>query len=1211
LPGVAALGAALLATGAVRASGQPTVVFDGSLGSPGAAPTAPLPGGGVDYRIAHDRGQRVDASLFHSFSELGVQAGDAASFTGPDAIDQIFARVTGGDASRIDGLLRSEIGSADLWLLNPAGLLFGREASLAVDGSFHASTADALRFPNGERFEARAGGAVPALAVARPEAFGFLGGDPAPIQVEGSLAVPEGETLSLVGGEIEIAGGALEAPGGRVNLAAVASGGEVVLRDRDAGEPLGVGSVARLAPVTIGPGSRVEVSGDPPGVVFIRGGEVVVERAEVLAVNRGAGAGGRISIASDDSVTVRDEALVEAGTEAEGPGGDIDVAAPSLTIDDARVASTVLPGASGDGGTIEVDVGTLVVRNYRARAFAERYSEPRPAGLSVVTRGSGRGGTIDIKADAVLVTDWAGIAAWSFGAGAGHAGSINLAAGSVKLEEGGWIGADSFDAGGDAGTVDVKADAVHLDGTFEAGDEAALVRAPWNFRFVLASFVSADAFGGASADAGSVDISATSVEMLGGSIISASSLEGPSGGAGRIGITAESLTVAGNPERIEREGPGGPGPRGIYAHNWSADENAAQGSIRIDARTVDVGYGDGILANSFQSPDPAYPQARANAGEIQIEAESVRLHDGGFVAAHSLGSTGDAGVVAISSGSVEITKGSMVGAVASGPGRAGTIQISATESVHLSNEGGERLVLSRVLTEGQPGLTGIFAASVPVAADRDDPASGRSGGSIVVRAPEIAVGEGTIVAATSLGPHDAGDVVLRGTRIAVVDGGLVDSSAIFRGDAGSVTLDASESITVAGRSALGDAASVESVTGGPAAAGTVSLRAPAVRVDEGGRVSTASIPLDGSRPGLPDLFLGGRGGPAGAITVEAERVVVAGGGQIDSSSLTEGRAGDVAIRADDSITISGAGSRVATRAGASGAGGNILLTAPEITISAGGEVAAESAPGLGGVALESFVDEGVIGSAPARATGAGGSIELATESLRMEGGSIQARSTGSAGAGDVRVRAEGEVALTDSTISTEATEGSGGNIAIEASDRLHLVRSAITASVTSGSGGNITISDPQLVLLEEGSRIVAQAVEGSGGNVSLAADVLLVSVDSLISASSALGVQGTVDLRAPDTDLAGELAALPESFLDAVALMKERCAARQGGERAGSFVVTGRHGVPASPDGPLPAFAEAAAPALARTREPRSELVAALLLERAERRPIGLLLGCG
>jgi len=102
-------------------------------------------------------------------------------------------------------------------------------------------------------------------------------------------------------------------------------------------------------------------------------------------------------------------------------------------------------------------------------------------------------------------------------------------------------------------------------------------------------------------------------------------------------------------------------------------------------------------------------------------------------------------------------------------------------------------------------------------------------------------------------------------------------------------------------------------------------------------------------------------------------------------------------------------------------------------------------------------------------------------------------------------------------------------------------------------------------------------------------------------------VHGTVDIRAPDTDLAGNLAELPESFLDAVGLMRERCAARRGGERAGSFVVTGRHGVPPSPDAPLPAFAMPAGESAAAA-DPH--LVTALLVERSARRPVGLLLGC-
>jgi large exoprotein involved in heme utilization and adhesion len=384
-----------------------------------------------------------------------------------------------------------------------------------------------------------------------------------------------------------------------------------------------------------------------------------------------------------------------------------------------------------------------------------------------------------------------------------------------------------------------------------------------------------------------------------------------------------------------------------------------------------------------------------------------------------------------------------------------------------------------------------------------------------------------------------------------------------------------------------------------------------VRIDDGGRVSTASLPLDGSRLDPAIELLPGAGGPAGEVRVDAERLVVAGGGQIDSSSLTAGRAGDVRIEAEESIRIAGAGSRVATRAGGAGAGGNVSLRAPAIALADGGQVAAESAPGLGEVALESLVDEGILGAPPAEATGRGGSIALEGGTLRLERGSVQALSAGSADAGDVDVRAAGDVELVDSAITAQATSGSGGNVAVATPGTLHLVRSALAASVTSGTGGNVAIADAHLVLLEEGSRIVAQAIEGSGGNIALEADVLVVSPDSLISASSQLGLQGTVEIRAPDTDLAGNLAELPASFLDAVGLMSERCAARRGGERAGSLVVTGRQGVAPSPDGPLPAFA-APAPGWAAdpAASPPAQLVTALLVERSAQRPLGLLLGC-
>ena len=99
-------------------------------------------------------------------------------------------------------MLRSEIAGANLYLLNPSGVLFGPNASLDVSGSFHVSTADFLRFADGAKFSANLG-QESVLTVAPPAAFGFLGNNPAPITIQGStLQVPGGKALSVVGGDM-------------------------------------------------------------------------------------------------------------------------------------------------------------------------------------------------------------------------------------------------------------------------------------------------------------------------------------------------------------------------------------------------------------------------------------------------------------------------------------------------------------------------------------------------------------------------------------------------------------------------------------------------------------------------------------------------------------------------------------------------------------------------------------------------------------------------------------------------------------------------------------------------------------------------------------------------------------------------------------------------------------------------------------------------
>src|ERR687890_553139 len=168
------------------------IVTDGSLG-----PKVSLRGGQIE--IGATLGSQRGDNLFHSFEKFGITTGQTATFTGPGDIKNVISRVTGGEISNIDGTLRSTVGQADLYFLNPAGVMFGPKATLDVPGSFHVSTAHELRFDDGVSFSAldKTGSG---LTVAAPEAFGFLDRTPGRIGVEGAqMELLPGKQLSLVG----------------------------------------------------------------------------------------------------------------------------------------------------------------------------------------------------------------------------------------------------------------------------------------------------------------------------------------------------------------------------------------------------------------------------------------------------------------------------------------------------------------------------------------------------------------------------------------------------------------------------------------------------------------------------------------------------------------------------------------------------------------------------------------------------------------------------------------------------------------------------------------------------------------------------------------------------------------------------------------------------------------------------------------------------
>src|SRR3989454_768423 len=219
--------------------------------------------------------------LLHGVGRLDVGAGDTANFFNDTGLftRDIFTRVTGGNPSNIFGTIRTtDFGNANLFLINPAGILFGPTASLDIGaatlgprgaGSFYASTADYLRMSDGSLFIAnptyegavtRSGKTIATvLSAADPAAFGFLSTNPTSITFQNSfLSVPTGQTISAVGGNITMTGGTLSAPSGQINLASVASPGEVLSSNFQFGPNVNGESFISLGSIAIGQGARID-----------------------------------------------------------------------------------------------------------------------------------------------------------------------------------------------------------------------------------------------------------------------------------------------------------------------------------------------------------------------------------------------------------------------------------------------------------------------------------------------------------------------------------------------------------------------------------------------------------------------------------------------------------------------------------------------------------------------------------------------------------------------------------------------------------------------------------------------------------------------------------------------------------------------------------------------------------------------------------------
>ncbi|CDH45160.1 two-partner secretion domain-containing protein [Candidatus Contendibacter odensensis] len=697
------------------------VTTDGSLGHAGSL-------SGPNYQITPDLGQQRGGNLFHSFGQFSIKTGESATFSGPNSVSNIIGRVTGGAASLIDGTIRSTIPGANLYLLNPAGVLFGEHATLDVPGSMHISTADYVRLSDGGRFDARSP-ANSVLTVAPVAAFGFLGDTPGKIEVNGSfLPVPEGQTLSLIGGDISLSNATLYAPAGRITLAAVGSAGEVLPTDTDLAMPgfsrLGAISVEHTATERRKVGEAelgdIDASGQSGGAIFIRGGQFVAQGRSLTQANTTGDQDGRgISIAVD-RLALSGGSRIQSNTSGTGRGGNINVTATEeVMIEGAYFdadAKRLRPsGLIADALSDSSDAGNITLSTTRLTLTRGG------AITSIVWDGNGRSGDLNITAaesinidainpDFVGNVDLLGLSSTA----AHYAGEIHVSTARLTLIGGGAINTFTWgDGAGRGGDIHITA------------SESVTMAGPQ-------SLVLADIYGSGSAgNAGDITLTTARLSLTGGAEIS-SSIWG-AGRGGNIDITAGE-------------------------------------SVIIDGSGYDAPSGFHFLSGLFTS---GYETSTGDAGSIRLNTGHLTLTGGGQIASLAM-NTGRGGDLNLTVTEAAIIGSDAVISVTSNTSNAGNITLTTPNL----------LIDARDDASGGGGniadIAGIFASSLLA-----------SGGNITLNADHLKLINDAEISSSVSGDEfsKGGNVTLNSTNIVALNGGNITAKA-QQGKGGNITVNA-------------------------------------------------------------------------------------------------------------------------------------------------------------------------------------------------------------------------------------------------------------------------------------------------------------------------------------------------------------------------------------------------------------------------------------
>jgi len=670
-------------------------------------------------RLEIGGGATRGVNLFHSFQEFNIDTGQTVNFTNPATIENIITRVTGGNPSNINGTL-GVVGNANLFLLNPNGIIFGNNANLNINGSFIATTASSIIFENGLEFSATNPQAEPLLSVNVPLGLQF-GANPGSIVILPSatssytLFAPKlfGQTLGLIGGNLNLQNRNIGAAQGNMELGAVGDSSFVKIQYNNNRFSFGYEGVANFRDITLAGGVGVSANGQG-GSIQVRGRQVTLSQGSTISATAVENEnGGNIEIKAENLI-LEDSSYISASTFSQGNAGNISInAADSIVVStDSGIFAQVDKEGSGNAGFITIDTRQLRIEN--------------GGQVSTKTFTGGNAGDLTVNASESLEVvgfspndpDYVS-SLFTETEGAGNAGNLTINTVRLIIDDG-QVRSET-DGAGSGGNLIVKAtEYLEVRGATDAKSPAGL-----------------SASTGGTGNSQNLTITTPVLRILDGATVSARSRDPGRGDAGDITINASEIQVSGSQFGQ---------PSTLRAETLTSGK---AGSINITADLLSVTDGGQVTVSSRGTGD---------TGNLEINVRDIRLRDGGSLQATSV--AGNQGNITINSSNLWVQTNSEITATATEEANGGNITIDTDTLLVLDRS---RIAADAVIATG--GNINITTKTYFPTFDRYITANSPFGpdGVVNIQTPEIDPIGSLLTVDTN--PVDAESLITRGCNV--------------------------------------------------------------------------------------------------------------------------------------------------------------------------------------------------------------------------------------------------------------------------------------------------------------------------------------------------------------------------------------------------------------------------------------------------------------